>query len=349
MNSEREKIVQLPSAERIEEDAAEWFARLRTGGFAQAEIAAFEAWRAASDRHARAFEDIEASWRELGALEELEDLGRSVLALGPEKSTWYRRRSFIGMAATLAAVTLGAGVYFNGVGSTLVHQERLETAVGEQKTIALPDGSTIQLNTDGVLVVDYVKNARNVRLTKGEAYFSVARDSDRPFTVLTDNGSVTAVGTEFTVRLRADAALEVTVAEGRVALTLPMTALASDNVEQSVAHAGAVAELTKGQIALFHETIEKIAHVSEAELNRKLSWRQGMLAYSGESLEEVIADVSRYTVIEIEIVDPQLKEMLIQGYFKVGETEALFEILELTFGIEVERVDDGHVRLLKSA
>lgn len=348
MTSEREKIVPLPSAEDIEEEAALWFARLRTGGLAQEEIAAFEAWRAASDRHARAFEDLEASWGELGALEELNDLGRSVLDLGPERVTWYRRRSFMAMAATLAVAVIGAAVYMTSVPSDLVHHEQLATAVGEQKTISLPDGSTIQLNTDGALIVDYDRDAREIRLSKGEAHFNVARDPDRPFTVLTDNGSVTAVGTAFTVRLRDNAALEVTVAEGRVALLAPIVPRETNEPRDIIHAASPVAELTKGQIALFQDRVEEIAHVSEAELNRKLSWRQGMLAYAGESLDEVVADVSRYTAIEIEIVEPHLREMTIQGYFKVGETEALFEILELTFGIHVERVDEGHVRLLAS-
>ena len=348
MTSEREKIVPLPSAEDIEEEAALWVARLRTGGLGQEEIAAFEAWRAASDRHARAFEDLEASWGELGALEELNDLGRSVLDLGPERVTWYRRRSFMAMAATFAVAVIGAAVYSTSVPSGLMHHEQLATAVGEQKTISLPDGSTIQLNTDGALAVDYDRDAREIRLSKGEAHFNVARDPARPFTVLTDNGSVTAVGTAFTVRLRDNARLEVTVAEGRVALAAPTIPHEQDAPREIVHAASPVAELTKGQIALFQTHVEEIAHVSEAELNRKLSWRQGMLAYAGESLEDVIADVSRYTSIEIEIADPHLSDVMIQGYFKVGETEALFEMLELTFGIRVERIDEAHVRLVSA-
>lgn len=346
MTSDGENVVSLPSTEDIEEEAATWFARLRTGNLSAEEVAGFEAWRMRSDRHARAYAELEASWSELGALEELDDLGRSVLDLGPQKVRWLRRRSLIAMAASLAVATVGAGVYITRIPSDLVHREQLATAVGEQRTISLPDGSTVQLNTDGALVVDYGKDARHVRLSRGEAHFSVAHDPRRPFTVLTDNGSVTAVGTAFSVRLRADASLEVMVSAGRVALAAP-AALQEARGDQATPPASApVAELTKGQIARFQDTIEEIAHVSEAELNRKLSWRQGMLAYAGESLGDVIADVSRYTPVEIEIADPKLSDMMIQGYFKVGETEALFEVLELSFGIRVERVDDARVRLL---
>lgn len=87
MTSERGKIVLLPSAEDIDVEAALWFTHLRTGGLGQEEITAFEAWRKASDRQALAFEDLKASRRELGALEELNDLGRLVLDLDPKRIT----------------------------------------------------------------------------------------------------------------------------------------------------------------------------------------------------------------------------------------------------------------------
>lgn len=347
MTNEQAKVISLPSADDIEEEAAQWFARLRTDGIRQDEIVAFETWRAASDRHARAYEEIEACWIELEALEGLDDIGRSVLALGPEKSTWYRRRSVLGIAATFAAVLIGGTAFMTNLSSVPSHHEQIATAIGEQKTLSLPDGSAIQLNTNGALAVEYTRDARLVRLSKGEAHFTVAHDPRRPFTVLAEDSSVTAVGTAFTVRVRQDASLEVVVTEGRVALAPTNQATISD-ASGAQASSDTVAELTKGQIALFQETIEDITHVSEAELNRKLSWRQGMLAYAGEPLRDVIADVSRYTPIDIEIAEQALNDIRIQGYFKVGETEALFEILELTFGIRVERVDEKHVRLLAS-
>ena len=81
------------------------------------------------------------------------------------------------------------------------------------------------------------------------------------------------------------------------------------------------------------------------KLIRKLGWRDGMLMFDGESLDEVIHEVGRYTSINIVIDDPSLRERRIGGYFKVGEIEDLLGTLQTDFDIEVNRVHDNEVRL----
>jgi transmembrane sensor len=70
-----------------------------------------------------------------------------------------------------------------------------------------------------------------------------------------------------------------------------------------------------------------------------------MLVFNGETLPNVVADVSRYTDVQIEIADPTLNNLKVGGYFKVGEIDPMLEALESSFGVRVERVDDKHVRL----
>ena len=196
----------------------------------------------------------------------------------------------------------------------------------------------------------YSRTARIVRLTAGEAYFEVEKDARRPFLVHAADGVVEAVGTAFTVRLHGGDAVEVTVEEGRVAIasSLPSGKAPEGREDPPSVPAGQfapLAQLTAGQSAVFGERVEAIAHMDEPALKRKLSWRQGMLAYSGDPLASVVADISRYTDVVIEIDDPALGEKPVAGYFRAGEVEALLDSLELSFGLNVERVNDKLVRL----
>ena len=146
----------------------------------------------------------------------------------------------------------------------------------------------------------------------------------------------------FAVRVRPDEEIEVTVSEGRVALAPSEKARAGGRI------AAPAAQLSAGESALFKDRVEKVEQISEGEMQRKLAWRQGVLAYANDSLADVVADISRYTDLDIEIADPVIAEVEIYGRFRIGETEALFETLEQNFGLSVERAGAGHV-LIRSA
>lgn len=89
------------------------------------------------------------------------------------------------------------------------------TDVGEFRNVLLPDGSVVGLNTNSVVEIVYSAAERRIRLTRGEAFFTVAKNPNRPFWVEADGVSVRAVGTAFDVRDRPDA-IEVLVREGKV-------------------------------------------------------------------------------------------------------------------------------------
>lgn len=94
--------------------------------------------------------------------------------------------------------------------------ELYRTDVGQQTTIALPDRSSVQLNTDTELRVVYTDTARNVEMHRGEAYFDVAHDAGRPFVVKAGRGAIHAVGTGFVVQMKSAELVSVTVIEGAV-------------------------------------------------------------------------------------------------------------------------------------
>lgn len=85
-----------------------------------------------------------------------------------------------------------------------------------------------------------------------------------------------------------------------------------------------------------------------SQLQKQLSWRQGMLVFKGEPLQMVVDEVSRYTNLKIIIPERSAREMKVGGLFKVGDTESLFEALRDGFDIHVQEVSDDVVYLISS-
>jgi transmembrane sensor len=140
--------------------------------------------------------------------------------------------------------------------------------------------------------------------------------------------------------------VSVTVEKGEVELaTVSARDLAQRDNETNVARVAPLVKLKAGQIATFGRDIKSIQSVERAEIVRQLSWRNGMLRFDGEPLSEVVLEVDRYTTQKIVILDPALRDLRIGGYFKVGETDAMFEALEASFGIHVERINESLVHL----
>jgi transmembrane sensor len=174
-------------------------------------------------------------------------------------------------------------------------------------------------------------------LVRGEAYFEVTHDKTRPFTVYANNYVVRDIGTAFDVYLSKKDLVEVGVTKGSVEV-----APATDGQASGVTESGGV--LTAGYDIVLGQKIERAEALSRAEMMRKLAWRQGELIYTGQPLGEVLADISRYSDIEIELSDPALKNLPVGGAFKIDQIAAIFAALQSNFGVHAQWVDPRHVR-----
>jgi transmembrane sensor len=346
-------IVTLPSLESIEAEAASWITVLGRENVSKADILALDAWLSQSERNRNAFNELTDLWDDLSVLKELDDIAKSVSIESEQQSTFWQRRSFVGIAASIFICFIISGSLYWQHLTKFNQQAHIITTVGEQRTIILSDTSTIQVNTNSQLEIDFSRDKRVIRLLKGEAYFTVAKNKQRPFYVYAGDGFVQAIGTSFNVRLKLHDEIEVTVEEGLVGLAAAVkeTPIKTKDVEFISPSEGInapetfLAELSAGQSTTFSHTVDKIELIEAPALNRKLAWRQGVLAYSNVPLLKVIDDISRYTNITIEIADPSLRNLPIAGYFRVGEVEALFDSLEITFGLDVKRINKNYVRL----
>jgi transmembrane sensor len=345
--SDPTNIIRLVDLATIEAQAADWIARLDREDPSDSDLADFAAWKGLSPQHQQAADRLEGLWSEFDILAKLSPAVQDRIVASRKRPTppppWW-------VAGLVAASLVVAGLGAVSVLQRLPQTQVYDTAVGGQRTINLEDGSSIQLNTNSQVEVRYSAKARDLRLIRGEAYFEVSPNRQRPFSVYAQEGVVRAVGTAFVVRLTGDR-VEVTVTKGKVelaAFTHPVGRASLDRVASLPRKPLTMVSATHGatELAVLDQT-QLVEHLDLAapEVTRKLAWRQGMLVFNGETLPNVVADVSRYTDVQIDIADPTLNNLKVGGYFKVGEIDPMLEALESGFGVRVERLDDKHVRL----
>jgi transmembrane sensor len=332
------KLHRLPSIEGAEREASVWFARMNADEVTSSDRAGFEAWLAAHPRHAKSYAELADTWQELvktGSLVRAVNFGQSMNAAAAQPT---RRRWMAGaVAAGITALVLGAGwnVYKQK------EETRFQTAIGEQAAVALPDGSSLDLNTNSRVWVDYTQSSRVIRLERGEAYFKVAHDTQRPFWVRAGNYWVRAVGTAFNVYLR-PTGVEVTVSEGTVQV---VNATANDSPPSDAALTLSAAAVTAGQQADAHGRAEVIRALNSAQLSRLLAWRRSSLYFQDQPLGEVVDELMRYTTLKIEFQDEALRQMPVGGTFQTSPegVEALLALLHDGFGTTIRRDGQGHV------
>lgn len=344
------EIHPLRSSAQIRREASEWIARLNADRVSDHDRASFEKWRSENASHARAYEEVSTTWQQLKHTGELV----SSVALGQAFGASTRRairqsvrdskRSTAFAAAAAIAVMSLVGWWWI---STLVPRTLFQTAIGQHASVALPDGSSLELNSNSRARVDYTEKSRVIRLDSGEAFFDVAHDAQRPFWVIAGGTWVRAVGTAFNVHLL-PTGVSVTVSEGTVKVVgnAPVGgAVPADDQLELVA----VSILHAGQQANVRRAATQVRGIAANEMTRLMSWRQGAIYFKAEQLVKVIDELSRYTTVRIVIEDDALRTLDIAGTFETSAqgTEALLTMLEEGFGLRVRR--EGNMAYVASA
>lgn len=319
----------------LTEQAAYWFAMLRNEDCPAAKRKAFELWLDESAAHEQAYKQVEHAWAASAFLEhepELVSLRHrairgSVVAKPPRH--WLAVAA-VATLAVAAALVLSMGTETRNPDAPPPEQlalqldqisagQSIETAVGERSTFVLEDGSSVELNTATQLRVLFSENAREIILIKGQALFDVAPNTERPFVVFAADRKITALGTEFEVRLdREDVA--VTLLEGKVEVAEISMGSNDSSVEPL-----RVIELEPGQ-RISGDMVERQV-VDVDALSRALSWRQGRLDFEDERLSDVIYEINRYSIHEVRLSDPSLGELRVSGSFKAGSVEGFASAL----------------------
>ena len=352
--TDKGRILAFPDTAAIEAEAAAWVARFDAGDVSAKDQAAFQEWLNRTALHRETIAIYGNLWSEFDALRLLtgrDEAGRQASARGTYPAMLERATPWLAACAAAVIAVAGGTVLFHPKPQVFAKAENrpparlsYETAVGGQRKITLADGSRVILNTNSRLDVDFSGNRRDVHLIRGEAFFDVVHDKARPFTVDANNYVVRDIGTAFDVHLSKTGVVEVGVTKGSV----EVTAAAGGHVSGAAKSLGVVVaghDIVLGQPDIApSQKVERAEAVSNADLERKLAWRQGQLNYTGQPLGEVLADVSRYSNIQIELADPALENLPVGGAFRTDQIEAIFAALENNFGVHAQWLDPQHVR-----
>ena len=337
------------AADAIATEACAWIARLESGELSLTELAAFREWIRRSPRHAAEINRLAHLSADLERLTDspLQSTNVDIDAMPVEPAAPRRGRSSLalgaGAVAALLLVAVTLALWRPAANDTI---GPLATPVGGYLEQELSDGSLVRLNTDSRVTVAYEGARRTVHLDRGEVYFRVVRDDDRPFLVRTNGREVLALGTAFVVRLQ-DERISVMVTEGRVAISqrnvAPRGGAAGGTL---VAPPPAPILLQAGQNYQDSPTsAPPVTRVAKTEVQRQLAWQRGLVEFTDTPLDDVVEDVSRYTNLTIRFDDPELRTVRFGGMFPTGEIHRLFGVLESTYGISVAYVDESTVSL----
>jgi transmembrane sensor len=338
-------VRQLPDTEAIERQASEWIARLEADDVSGADRERFEAWRTEHPAHARAFQDLSETWKTFVAAGPLVRAVSFAQSMNEAAGVRATRRRWI-YAATAAAILL---VMLGEIRHRSLEPQKaastFSTAVGEHARISLPDGSTLELNSDSFARVNYSGRGRVIRLERGEGFFEVAHDTNRPFWVLAGGSWVRAVGTAFNVSLTRTA-VEVTVSEGTVRVgSTQGSGVPQDNVPGE----DAIAVLKAGEQVELNRGLTSMRRLSAQQLQHSLTWREGTVYFEARPLADVVAELGRYTTLELIVDDESLAKVPVGGTFRTSPegAEALLNMLEQGFGLRVRY--EGNRALIERA
>ncbi|WAC49172.1 FecR domain-containing protein [Asticcacaulis sp. SL142] len=267
--------------------------------------------------------DVEAVWDALGQLE-ASDFDVSDVVVN--KPAFGSRRYVLGGAALAASLVLGVGLMWNQRPVTY------QTDVGEQKTIQLPDGSKVTLNTDTRLSARVTDKHREVTLKSGEAFFTVAhRPDNAPFDVVSGPARIRVTGTKFNVYRKAETT-EVDLIEGGVRV-------GAKNTDANVV-------LRPGQ-AVRVDSQGRTGPVTAARATRILDWQQRRLSFESAPLAEAVDEMNRYSRVKLTVTTPALQALKIDGVFDAGDTRGFARALHELHGVSVK--ENEHEIWLHSA
>jgi transmembrane sensor len=348
------RVLQFPDQRIEQEQAATWIARLDRGlrGSEQEQL---RLWLAEDARHREALLDVARIWDRMDMLAELAELfplheetiasrwrgaGQVALALivlvGLIASLFEFRLRSAPVAGTQAPIAAIAPVATVPEDSPFV--AHYATAVGEQRSVELPDHSTIRLNTNTALRVEFSATARLLRMTRGEANFEVAKDPARLFTVRVAGFDFNAVGTAFNIRADSPRSVRLTVTQGRVRIhRTPLPAADGGQAIASPSLLDDVTEVEANKEVVIGQSSERIEALGQEQVAAATAWQRGMMIFEATPLEQVVTELGRYSTTRFVIVDARIGRVPVSGYFKIGDVDGLSAALQRNFGIDVQK------------
>jgi transmembrane sensor len=329
------------------EQASLWLAR-RDRGLSAAEQDDYLRWLQASPEHAAAVAQQAAALERMMRLYEWQpshtaEPNPALFAPAAAPRRPWRLAAAVGLAAALVA---GFFAVFGPDDPSPVPSSSSRSYLKVNERLALPDGSRAELRDGSAVVVQYSETERRVRLTGGEAHFTVWKDPARPFVVEAGGVSVRAVGTAFAVRLGAKE-VEVLVTEGRVDVSAGPSARPSAAGGAEVPRVSAGERATVARPALPAAVPDRpvIVPVTNDDIRRELAWQTPRLEFDETPLADAVAEFNRLNRQQLALADPKLGTLRIGGTFRPDNVEGFVRLLAETHGLRAGPDAEGRLVL----
>ena len=292
------------------EAAATWYVQLNDGAVSEARTRAWQAWLQACPQHA-------AAWARVEKLQSQWAMIPPKAALSSLDAAKAQRRDVLKMLGMLLAV--GSSTWLaveHAPYRSMLAEHR--TGIRERRTLRLDDGSQLELNSDTALDILFDAKQRLIRLHRGEILVQTAKDpGQRPFIVHTEDGSIRALGTRFSVR-QLPGQTRVGVEQSAVEI-------------RPLRHIDLLLRLEAGQQVTFDRDaageIERLPSASTA-------WVKGMLSVDDWRLGDFVEELGRYRPGVLRCAT-SVQDLSISGAFRIDDTETVLENLGKTLPVKV--------------
>jgi transmembrane sensor len=306
-----------PPSPQARAEAAAWLARLHGDDRSPADEDSFRLWLSASADHAAAFEAVDRMWSAVGGMQRSQGFSR--LHTAPQSRQASRRAVMAG--ATLLLAGAGSLAFWRSASANVY-----ETDVGEQKHVALADGSQLFLDAKTRLVVDFTDAVRSANLQYGQVNFRVAPDRNRPFVVQAAQRKIVATQCNFDVRCE-DGEVQVLLIHGEADVA-PVSAPRGSRTER----------LGPGERLVASVDMERR---DRPNLNHLLAWQSGSVVFENTDLAEAVQEMNRYSTARLE-VDPSVAGLKVSGVYRVGDNEAFARSIAKLLPITVRQEEDSY-------
>lgn len=326
-----------PENDETYQEAADWFTRLHGTPISVEETLEWQRLMASNPQFAAAYAGLEEVWNAVGEvsnplLAPPEQAKRDAYDGSVPVSDWLSRRrpaAATWRTATLLAASFaglavaGYWIFWGGRPTGAI----LQTPAGQNHAFILADGTRLNLGADTRIEFTLKAKSREVNLLRGEAFFAVAKDRNRPFTVRAGDATVTAVGTEFSVNRGADQVV-VAVIEGRVLVGSSVATTKDDRKSN-----GETKHLAAGEEVLVSTAAGSPSHLGEVAL--AIGWQGERLAFQSEPLSRVLEDVNRYAPKPIWLDDPSIGDLMITGTVVRSDINGWLASLETSLPVRI--------------
>lgn len=240
---------------------------------------------------------------------------------------WYR------IAATIVFLLTAISIFYFMIPSPEIEQKIAHSEMiikcnpaGQKTEINLPDGSVCWLNSESEIKFysNFSSDTRSIYL-KGEAYFEVAKDINRPFKVHAPTMTITALGTAFNINSFPEKESElVALIEGRISV----------NCEDKFYD-----EVFSGEAISFNKEKKSSERLVVVTPNEAIAWKDGVLDFNEETYQTIFAKLERWYGVSISISGNPPAHLRYKARFK---NELLVNILEsISYGHDFDYKIDG--------